>query len=339
MAPASSVPPQLPPSVEEAYRRKCIQLKQRTNEVEEANDAARLRLARLKRQVEKMRLERAFLLEQLAKRTSTNVEDSDGSPSPPPTPKEKPLRIKRGHRKPSAMPNLDLPTAAGATFINQNLQTQSPSSDAFSAAQQPNGLHKGVFRPIKPSSAFELYCDDKRAASKEKAAAKAASKEAAEGSGSPEDENENNGDNTDVEEETLSREWKDLPEERRKEFEDRADRDAERYKKEKDAYDAAKALEEEEAAVKATTSASVEAEAADKPSGTKSDTGKTDDADGAAAEEMDVDRDADAETTDERKASSAKVSEEGTDTPLATQEDIEMANNDDDKETKTEQTQ
>lgn len=84
-APATSAPPALPPSVEEAYRRKCIQLKQRTHEVEEANDAARVRLARLQRQVEKMRLERAFLLEQLAKRTSTNVEDSDGSPSPPPT--------------------------------------------------------------------------------------------------------------------------------------------------------------------------------------------------------------------------------------------------------------
>jgi hypothetical protein len=37
------------------------------------------------RGIEKMRLERAFLLEQLTKRTSTNVEDSDGSPSPPPT--------------------------------------------------------------------------------------------------------------------------------------------------------------------------------------------------------------------------------------------------------------
>jgi hypothetical protein len=71
--------------VEEAYRRKCVQLKNRTNEVEDANDAARLRLARIKRQVEKLRIERAFLLEQLAKRTSTNVEDSDGSPSPPPT--------------------------------------------------------------------------------------------------------------------------------------------------------------------------------------------------------------------------------------------------------------
>ena len=82
---SSAVPPSLPPSVEEAYRRKCVQLKNRTNEVEEANDAARLRLSRIKRQVEKLRIERAFLLEQLAKRTSTNVEDSDGSPSPPPT--------------------------------------------------------------------------------------------------------------------------------------------------------------------------------------------------------------------------------------------------------------
>jgi hypothetical protein len=81
----ASVPSTLPPSVEEAYRRKCVQLKNRTTEVEEANDAARLRLARIKRQVEKLRIERAFLLEQLAKRTSTNVEDSEGSPSPPPT--------------------------------------------------------------------------------------------------------------------------------------------------------------------------------------------------------------------------------------------------------------
>lgn len=80
-----AIPPSLPPSVEEAYRRKCVQLKNRTNEVEDANDAARLRLTRIRRQVEKLRIERAFLLEQLSKRTSTNVEDSEGSPSPPPT--------------------------------------------------------------------------------------------------------------------------------------------------------------------------------------------------------------------------------------------------------------
>ncbi|KLU87326.1 hypothetical protein MAPG_06327 [Magnaporthiopsis poae ATCC 64411] len=56
---ASAATPALPPSVEEAYRRKCIQLKQRTAEVEEANEASRLRLARLNRQAEKMRIERA----------------------------------------------------------------------------------------------------------------------------------------------------------------------------------------------------------------------------------------------------------------------------------------
>ncbi|KFY18301.1 hypothetical protein V491_04803, partial [Pseudogymnoascus sp. VKM F-3775] len=99
--PASTAPPPtLPPSVEEAYRRKCIQLRHRMKTVEEANDASRIRLLRMRRGIEKMRLERAFLLEQLSKRTSTNVEDSDGSPSPPPTPKEKPLRTKRGRRAP-----------------------------------------------------------------------------------------------------------------------------------------------------------------------------------------------------------------------------------------------
>lgn len=257
MAP-SSAPPSLPPSVEEAYRRKCVQLKQRTNEVEEANDAARLRLARLKRQVEKMRLERAFLLEQLAKRTSTNVEDSDGSPSPPPTvssqpdnsfrrrssansalppprgstivdtvnppsqPKEKPLRIKRGHRKPSAFTNLEAPSSvstggAGSTFISQNLLLQSPSSDAFSGTQlgdsKANGVHKAP--PKKPGNAFDLYCDETRSSLKDKTA---------------------EGD-TNTEEE-LSRRWKDLPDSQREEYQNLADRRMAEYEKEKDAYDA-----------------------------------------------------------------------------------------------------
>ncbi|KFY62791.1 hypothetical protein V496_04380 [Pseudogymnoascus sp. VKM F-4515 (FW-2607)] len=96
-------PPILSPSVEEAYRRKCIQLRHRIKSVEVANDASRVRLLRMRRGIEKMRLERAFLLEQLAKRTSTNVEDSDGSPSPPSTPKQKPLRTKRARRAPDIL--------------------------------------------------------------------------------------------------------------------------------------------------------------------------------------------------------------------------------------------
>ncbi|CAD6444968.1 691c807e-1dcb-47b3-902c-71db8c16e003 [Sclerotinia trifoliorum] len=127
----SKNPPTLPPSVEESYKRKCIQLKTRMNEVEEANDAARLRLARMQRAINKMRLERAFLLEQLAKRTSTNVEDSEGSPSPPPTPQEKPLRTKRGHRKPSFLNTLGDPSIPLPNSLNANLAI-SPSSSAFS---------------------------------------------------------------------------------------------------------------------------------------------------------------------------------------------------------------
>lgn len=186
MAPPNHVPPQLAPSVEEAYRRKCIQLKQRTQEVEEANDASRNRLARTMRQIEKKRIERALLLEQLQRRMSTNVEDSEGSPSPPPTPEEKPLRSKRGHRKASLVGtnnNTAGSTAGGAegngehtgpSSLNVGASFQnavSPSSDAFShtnadtQSQNPNTHSKdaranGSAQPNERPhrSAFQLYC-------------------------------------------------------------------------------------------------------------------------------------------------------------------------------------
>ncbi|KAH7412932.1 putative HMG box-containing protein C10F6.08c [Cadophora sp. MPI-SDFR-AT-0126] len=193
--PSGSIPPELPPTVEEAYRRKCIELKQRLNEVEAANDAQRLRIERARRSVQKMRLERAFLLEQLAKRTSTNVEDSDGSPSPPPTPKEKPLRTKRGHRKPDIFAAEMGEGRPGSHFIQQGPATLSPASEAFShshtlmAHTHPdplrnstpqaqsiapkrsfptNGTHPaGSSSSVppqarRPKNAFELYCIETR---------------------------------------------------------------------------------------------------------------------------------------------------------------------------------
>lgn len=69
----------LAPSVEKAYYRKCIQLKRRLNEVEAANDEAKIRRSRLDRGVMKMRLERAFLLDELRKRMEYNVDASEGS--------------------------------------------------------------------------------------------------------------------------------------------------------------------------------------------------------------------------------------------------------------------
>ena len=64
------------------------------NEVEESNDAFRLRKVRLMRGIRKMRLERAILLENLSKRMKKNGvggpnavydDDSEGSSEGPPT--------------------------------------------------------------------------------------------------------------------------------------------------------------------------------------------------------------------------------------------------------------
>ncbi|KAK1053630.1 hypothetical protein LTR12_017184 [Friedmanniomyces endolithicus] len=86
------------PSVEKAYYRKCIELKRRLNDVEAANDEAKIKRVRLDRAIMKMRLERAFLLEQLSKRMDVNVDGSEGSGDEGPAvepPPERPHRDKR----------------------------------------------------------------------------------------------------------------------------------------------------------------------------------------------------------------------------------------------------
>ncbi|KAI9826401.1 MAG: hypothetical protein M1832_000318 [Thelocarpon impressellum] len=189
-----AVPASLPPSVEQNYRRKCIELKRRMNEVDENNDAYRLRKIRLNRGIMKLRLERAFMLEQLAKRTSTNVEDSEGSPSPPPTvgllgrpggarlsvqPKEKPLRIKRGHRRPDPLPTTsahagsNAPTSprsarGGSRSPVRSLPTTTPKTGKSRVGPTPparkaNGAG-AVSEPRRPPNAYMIFCDLEREA-------------------------------------------------------------------------------------------------------------------------------------------------------------------------------
>ena len=67
-APAS-LPSTNPPSVEAAYKRKCIALKRRLNEVEAENEIVRLRNRRGWQYIQKMRLESCILLERLSKVT------------------------------------------------------------------------------------------------------------------------------------------------------------------------------------------------------------------------------------------------------------------------------
>ncbi|KAK7911266.1 hypothetical protein PG985_013747 [Apiospora marii] len=226
MAPSSANPPSLPPTVEEAYRRKCIQLRARTNEIEEENDAYRLRAIRLRRQIQKLRLERAILLEQIQKRTSTNVEDSEGSPSPPPTPEDKPLRVKRGHRKTSLVPGGDRETgSAGPSFVSQTMRGLSPGSefshgDSFSG-RPTNGHHAVPKPPKRPSNAFEIYCNDMRPVLQEKHKDEIAAGEFR------------------LEEE-LARGWKDLPDTEKEEFQTRYEQELTKWREGRDAFRRAK---------------------------------------------------------------------------------------------------
>jgi len=111
----------LPPSVESAYYRKCIDLRRRITDIEDSNDGTRLRITRLSRGIQKMRLERAFLLEQLNKHMEYNVDDSDRSSSPPPTPTDKPLRSKRSHNRKGTPPLGGSGSAGGAETERERL--------------------------------------------------------------------------------------------------------------------------------------------------------------------------------------------------------------------------
>ncbi|EAW14065.1 uncharacterized protein ACLA_070980 [Aspergillus clavatus NRRL 1] len=134
--PSTSLPSSNPPSVEGAYKRKCIALKKRLNEIEAENEMMRMRNRRGWQYIQKMRLESCILLERLAKVTGmaeeaqagvnpelrarataamTNaamlnglsggtgaayVEDETegSSDEQPPTPQERPLRVKRSRK-------------------------------------------------------------------------------------------------------------------------------------------------------------------------------------------------------------------------------------------------
>ncbi|KAJ5907731.1 hypothetical protein N7495_000413 [Penicillium taxi] len=80
--PPPSGPSANPPSVEIAYKRKCIELKKRLNEIETENEVMRTRNRRGHQYIQKMRLESCLLLERLAKVTGMTEEAEAGNPSP-----------------------------------------------------------------------------------------------------------------------------------------------------------------------------------------------------------------------------------------------------------------
>jgi hypothetical protein len=75
----------LPPSIEGAYYKKSIELKRRIEEIEANNDKRRSNLERVNRDVQKLRLERALLIDMVKRGVAGKPASSDKSDSPPPT--------------------------------------------------------------------------------------------------------------------------------------------------------------------------------------------------------------------------------------------------------------
>lgn len=78
----ASLPSTNPPSVEVAYKRKCIALKKRLSEIEDENELMRVRNKRSWQYIQKMRLESCILLERLAESTGMANEQGDAVPDP-----------------------------------------------------------------------------------------------------------------------------------------------------------------------------------------------------------------------------------------------------------------
>ncbi len=67
-----------PESEDVKYKQKCKDLKRRIQEIEDHNDVVTIKIARAKRAVQRLRLERAFLLEKLEERTFMGVGEEHG---------------------------------------------------------------------------------------------------------------------------------------------------------------------------------------------------------------------------------------------------------------------
>ncbi|KAK9235179.1 hypothetical protein V1525DRAFT_410741 [Lipomyces kononenkoae] len=221
--------PMIPQSEEIKYRQKCKDLKKRIREIEEQNDVLTLRLARSKRAVQRMRLERALLLEKLEERTFLKVDDSEGSPSPPPSPPRiHSSRHRRRESDGSLSPVEELSTGGFTAFTNNGTsskanhsQSANPSSKAAIAAhnhaKKKHHTQRDPNAPKRPQNAYIIFCDHE----KERVRAQLESSQP--------------GETFDLTK-AMAEAWRDLGDEGRKPYYELYDAEKARYNREMEAY-------------------------------------------------------------------------------------------------------
>ncbi|KAF2674029.1 hypothetical protein BT63DRAFT_419343 [Microthyrium microscopicum] len=146
----------LPPSIEGAYYKKSIEIKRRIDEIEHNNDKRRSNLERVNRDVQKLRLERALLIDMVKRGVAGKSALSDKSDSPPPTPQEKPTRLKRktkGGTPPTDGPSA-LMTSPAASGLAAGQQSTTPKEAYVNSTEDLNALEEDVPMEDTPAESY-----------------------------------------------------------------------------------------------------------------------------------------------------------------------------------------
>ncbi|CAN6649710.1 hypothetical protein TRVA0_024S00298 [Trichomonascus vanleenenianus] len=143
--------PVLPESEESKYKQKCKDLRKRIREIEESNETMAVSIERTKRAIQRIRLERALMMEKLEEKTILKVDDSDGTPSPPPSPIPNEA-LKRREMSPSMSVQ---PASAVGT----------PSSPG---EKKPAKKARDPNLPKRPQNRYRIFCEVEKESLKKK---------------------------------------------------------------------------------------------------------------------------------------------------------------------------
>lgn len=159
---------------EQKYLEKCKELKRRIAEIEDHNEAMALSISRTTRSIQRLRLERSFLLEKLEERTFFKVDDSDGSASPPPSPLLEGEKVgekgvgKGTGRRVVKEAGEDNETKTGTVGVKKEGTRNSKGTDAEgedatvdsnSGSKKRNIPPRNPNLPKRPQNAYIIFCE------------------------------------------------------------------------------------------------------------------------------------------------------------------------------------
>ncbi|CAH1763649.1 20380_t:CDS:2 [Entrophospora sp. SA101] len=192
------------------YRRKYKELKKKIHEMEEENDKINLKLVRAKKSIQRLKIERSFLVDRL-EQSQQHINNESGSEisSSPPRAMDTDDELNSVGSDDNKNKNND-----DSSSYNKNMSSQEEMLEDSRVGKRKKQV-RDPNAPKRPRNAFLIYCQNQREQAKE--------------------ENQNNKGFQGVTR-ILSQKWKDLPEDERKIYFEMYNKEKLRYEKEMSSY-------------------------------------------------------------------------------------------------------